>query len=666
MKKMVLTSFVLALVYTVQGQFVYDYLNAADKYFQKGDYSSAAEYYEKYFNTGKTGARQEFNPYTPQTVAKKTASTATQKEQAVWRLAESYRMLHYPAKAEPYYRQAIEIGTDKFPYAQYYHGSTLRALERYEDAEAAFKNFLTTYTTEDAYRREAEREVHNLQYIQTQLKKKDIKYYTLTKASNGLNSTGGSYAPVWVNANTLFFTSTRPLDSTAKTKNYVNRVYQSGATESGLGEVSRVSIDQPKETEQGVVAATPDGNTIFLTRWNGTGPKRTAAIYSSSRTDKGWSDPVKLADPINTADANTQEPSVTPDGKYLLFSSNRTGGLGGFDIWYAELDATGKPGVPQNAGANINTQYDDQAPYYHAPSQALVFSSKGRVGMGGFDFFQSKGTVGNFAAAENLGYPVNSVKDDIYLVSKGGAKNMLEDVLLSSDRDAACCLELFYLKKIRPLKQISGQIVSCDGSKPLPGATLAVIDPATNKTMYSATLGPDGNYHFTLEDFQQLKVEASAAGFITNNLKMNVPADLDAETISNPVLCLLPEPPKVNETFVVKNVYYEYDKAEVKPESYPALDEIVRMMNTYPELVIEMGAHTDSKGTNAYNQKLSEARAKSVVAYLVSKGIDESRLLAKGYGELQPVAENTKPDGSDNPEGREKNRRTEFKVIKNQ
>jgi outer membrane protein OmpA-like peptidoglycan-associated protein len=140
---------------------------------------------------------------------------------------------------------------------------------------------------------------------------------------------------------------------------------------------------------------------------------------------------------------------------------------------------------------------------------------------------------------------------------------------------------------------------------------------------------------------------------------------MEEEAMRYPDLCLQPEPPKVNETFVVENVYYDFDKANLKPESFPALDEIVRMLNTYPAMEIELSAHTDSKGTTKYNQRLSEARATSVVAYLVSKGIDPSRLKAKGYGETMPIAPNKNDNGSDNPEGREKNRRTEFKVLKN-
>jgi outer membrane protein OmpA-like peptidoglycan-associated protein len=140
---------------------------------------------------------------------------------------------------------------------------------------------------------------------------------------------------------------------------------------------------------------------------------------------------------------------------------------------------------------------------------------------------------------------------------------------------------------------------------------------------------------------------------------------MEQESMMYPELCLLPEPPKVNETFVVENVYYDFNKANLKPASFPALDEIVRMLNFYPNMVIELSAHTDSKGSNSYNQKLSEARAKSVVDYLVSKGIARERLEAKGYGETKPIEPNA-INGRDNPSGREKNRRTEFKVLKNE
>ena len=237
--------------------------------------------------------------------------------------------------------------------------------------------------------------------------------------------------------------------------------------------------------------------------------------------------------------------------------------------------------------------------------------------------------------------------------------------MLSQDRDASCCLELFFLKKIRPLRQITGRVVSCDPSKPLTNATLTILDTINNTTILTKPLAEDGIYSFTLEYYLPLKIKAEATGFIGNSTVSGVPVDMEDESMMYPELCLLPEPPKVNETFVVENVYYDFNEAALKPESFPALDEIVRMLNYYPNMVIELSAHTDSKGSNAYNLQLSEARARSVVNYLVSKGIAAERLQAKGYGETMPIADNT-VNGKDNPAGREKNRRTEFKVLKNE
>ncbi len=664
MKKIFVLTAVLFSFASLHAQFVYDYLKAADDYFQKGDYASAAEYYEKYMGGDKTGKDKEFKPYTPQNSSKKTAAAAVNQEQAMYNLAECYRLLNYPSKAEPQYKEVMVANKKQFPLAQYHYAAQLRALGKYAEAEQNFRTFLSGYPANDEYKKNAERELKNLQFIQAELVKKDLKYYTINKAGGELNAKGASYAPAWLNSNTLLFTSTRPQDTTAKTMVYTNRIYQAVYDAGTLASISLATIPQEKGMQQGVVTVTPDGNTMYLTKWGISGDKKSAAIYSSSKTNDGWSEPVKLGESINANGANTQQPFVTADGKYLLFSSNRTGGQGGYDLWYAPLE-NGTAGTPVNMGAAINTSYDEQAPAYHEASASLIFSSNGRVGMGGYDFFRSKGNIGNWTEPVNMGYPVNSVKDDIYMVSRGSAKNVLENVMLSSDRDAVCCLELFALQKVRPLRQLSGRVLSCDPSKPLSGATVTIVDPASNKTIYTKEVGADGTYSFTMEDHQPLKVQAEAKGFISNAANVGTPADLEEESMRYPDLCLVPEAPKVDEKFVIENVYYDFNKADLKPESYPALDEVVRMLNTYPNMAIELGAHTDSKGSDTYNMKLSEARAQSVVKYLVEKGISAERLVAKGYGEAMPIAPN-EIDGKDNPEGREKNRRTEFKVLKNE
>jgi outer membrane protein OmpA-like peptidoglycan-associated protein len=350
-----------------------------------------------------------------------------------------------------------------------------------------------------------------------------------------------------------------------------------------------------------------------------------------------------------------------PDGKHILFSSDRPGGAGGFDLWMADLDANGNPTNITNMGSGVNTMYDEQAPSYHAASNTFVFSSNGRVGMGGFDFYYSKGPINSLSEPKNFGHPVNSVKDDLYFTSRGSATNILENVLISSDRDAACCLELFALNKTKAMKEISGTVLACDSKKPLAGVKVLIVD-AANKTIAEKTTDASGKYSFTIAEFEALKASASSKGYFANSISFTGPADIEEEFFTNPELCLnlIPE-----EAIRVENVFYDFNKATLQETSYESLDKLVQILNDNPTIIIELGAHTDSKGTDEYNQKLSQARAKSVVEYLVSKGISRSRLMAKGYGETVPAAENTNADGTDNPEGRQLNRRTEFKVLKN-
>jgi outer membrane protein OmpA-like peptidoglycan-associated protein len=190
------------------------------------------------------------------------------------------------------------------------------------------------------------------------------------------------------------------------------------------------------------------------------------------------------------------------------------------------------------------------------------------------------------------------------------------------------------------------------------------MDPSSNKTVFTKTTDASGQYSLTLEAFQPLKAVASTSGYNEGSLSFDGSADETLLTLSNPNLCLT-KIPEVGTKEVMDNVYYEFSKAIVLEESFAALDRVVEYLIENPTLVVEIGGHTDSKGDDKFNQRLSEARAKSVVSYLVKKGIDKNRVRAKGYGETQPVAPNENADGTDNPEGREKNRRTELKVLKN-
>jgi OOP family OmpA-OmpF porin len=664
MKKIVLSFIVLYSVANLHAQFVYDYLKAADNYFGKKDYASAAEYYEKYLNTHAAKTKTDgYNPYTIETKAKKSV-TINSKQQAVYNLAESYRLLTFYAKAEPQYKQIIDENKNAFPLAPFYYATTLRALEKFAEAENAFHSFLNDYKDNDQYSDAAKREIQNLQFIQKELKKKDISLYSVIKAGSELNPEGANYAPLWLNDNTILFTSTRATNAAEKNNVHANRLYQAVYTNGTAKDLRPLFLSQQKDIQQGVASLSPNGNTLFVTRWTVTGGKKNSSLWLSRKSGDIWTEPVK-SDAINTEGYNTQQPFVMPDGKHVLFASDRPGGVGGFDLYIADLDASGTVSNVQNLGSTINTSFDEQAPYYHAASNSLIFSGNGRVGMGGFDFFQSKGQAGSWSEPVNMGYPVNSVKDDIYFVSRGDAKNILSDVLLSSDRSAACCLELFSLKKQRLLKQVTGKVVNCETRQPLQGAVINVYDTVNNKVVFTKTIEDDGNYNFTLDEFQPLKAVAVAEGYEEGQLKFYTPADEESNRLNNPEICLVKvKIPEVGEVEVIENIYYQFDKYKLEPASFPALDKIVKMLKENPSMVIELSGHTDSKGSDAYNERLSQLRAESCVEYIVSQGIDRSRLTAKGYGEKIPLAPNTDAKGKDNPAGREKNRRTEFKVLK--
>jgi len=662
MKKIIIAASIVFCFFSAPAQFTYDYLKAADGYYKKGDWFSAAQYYEKYLES-KDGKKEAYNPYVVQTSSSKKSAPASSREQAIYNLAESYRMLNFHVKSEPYYRQTLEFDPGQFPLARYHYATTLRALAKYDEAEKTFNDFLALYKTEDIYSESANREILNLRFIQQQMTKKDLNLYSVNKAGAELNTTGANYAPSWLNESTLLFTSTRPEDAAIdKGKTYLNRIYTASHANGQLSAVAKAELAQEKDIHQGVTAVTPDGNTMFLTRWTIDKTKKTATLYKSIKTGNNWSEPVMLSGDINAADANTQQPFVSPDGKQLWFASDRSGGQGGFDLWYAELDAAGNTGKPINAGTTLNTKWDEQAPYYHAASNTLVFSSNGRAGMGGYDFFHTKGVMNNWAVPMNFGYPVNSIKDDIYFASKGSGRNILENVFLSSDRSAECCLELFFLKKIKPMKELRGLVIACDTKKPIQGATVNIVDPSNNKNLSTIITDNNGNYIFSFDDFQQLQVTASSTGYIGDTLSVSVPDDMDTIELANPVLCL--NTPEVDQALVLENIYFDFNKADLKEESFPVLDELVTILNDRPQMTIELSAHTDSKGTDTYNDRLSQARAESVMKYLMSKGIDASRLEAKGYGETAPLASNTNDDGTDNPDGRQKNRRTEFKILK--
>ena len=424
----------------VQAQFGDDYLKAAEKYYQAADYASAATYYEKYLQAGTKGSTKEFDPYEV-TIAKKLAKQSGS-DQAVYHLAESYRLLTNFEKAEPVYKQLLQASPEITPLAYYHFASVLRAQAKYAEAEQSLNIFLDKYKTQDEYVEAAKRELQNLRYIQQQLSSKDSSRYAIQKITAGRE--GASYAPVYAPDNTLLFTATWP-DTTARSKpRHTNHILQANYTGNEVSNITALGLPA-SNFQEATPALSEDGNTLYLTRWKIVEGKKSAAVYKCTKTGDKWSEPIALNAVVNEPGANAQQPVLMSNGKYLLYASDKKGGFGGYDIWCAELNSNGEPVSTTNLGETINTGFNEEAPFYHAGSSCLVFTTNGRVGMGGYDLFYSIGQPGNWQQPVNLGYPVNSVKDDMYFTTRQSSDKLLEYAFFSSDRTATCCLELFHV-----------------------------------------------------------------------------------------------------------------------------------------------------------------------------------------------------------------------------
>lgn len=645
---------------SLQAQYVYDYKRTGDVYYAAKDYYSAAQYYNKALGTFKINAN-EILPYQPGTKTKETGKIKDF-ETVQYRLAESYRQYNDFGNAETYYAQVVSYNNDElFPLARFWYGVCLRANGKYADAITQFQQFKDGYKKVDDISQRVVLEISCCEFAISEASR--APGYIVTKLNGDVNVGGANYAPALLGQTTLLYTSSRPDTTVLEKKNkkenpYINSLFLADGKDAAFSNSRPLPIAEVKGVEQGVSAITPDGNTIFLTRWTNKNGVKAAALYTSTRSGTTWSEPKALGANVNVDGYSSMQPFVTADGKYLLFASNRPGGMGKNDLWYSMLDKN-NPGPARNMGTGINTRDEEQAPFYDGDRHLLVFSSDGRVGLGGLDFYSSEGDFSSWGVPKNLGKPLNSPKDDIYYAAADWAHPM-NGGYISSDRESVCCLELFNIKRIS--KSIHGMVMDCDDNLPLSGAKVTLIDTIQQKVLQQVTLDETGRYRFEVEVKQAYKIMAEKENYFSKAIYITTDALEKVDSMESPTICL--KRYEIGKPIILKDIYYDFDKATLRPQSLIVLDTVVSIMQDNPNIIIEMSAHTDSKGKDEYNMKLSQRRAQSCVDYLISRGIPSSRMIAKGYGESRPIAPNTLPNGKDNPEGRQLNRRTEFKVLR--
>jgi len=483
---------------------------------------------------------------------------------------------------------------------------------------------------------------------------------TIDNLGSAINTVYEEYCPVIsADESVLFFTSRRPntiggLEETG-IEDFFEDIYFS-ENKNGKWTAAK-NLGPPVNTirHDATVNLSVDGQRLFIYRDES---KVNADIYESLLRGKSWTEPKKLNSNINTGLQETSA-AFTPDGKSIYFVSNKSGGYGGKDIYVSKQSANGDWGPAKNLGPPINTDMDEDAVFMHPDGKTLYFCSNGHKTMGGFDIFKTVFEDGKWSEPVNIGYPINTPDNDVSYVLSASGKH---GYYASSREGSLGKRDIFMItfledtaKKAEPqLTLVSGTITDEITGKPI-GADVEVFDNAKDESVAKFKSNSEtGKYLISLPSGKNYGMVVRSEGHLFHSENFDIPASKGYFEIAKPVTLQKAE---VGKKIILNNIFYDFDKANLRFESMNELSRVLQLMSEMPALKIEVSSHTDNKGTDEYNIRLSQERAQSVVDYLISKGVNASRVVAKGYGKAQPVASN------DTDEGRQLNRRTEFKIL---
>ncbi|MBL7817245.1 MAG: PD40 domain-containing protein [Saprospiraceae bacterium] len=428
------------------------------------------------------------------------------------------------------------------------------------------------------------------------------------------------------------------------------------------------------ENNEGAQAISADGKLLMFAAKDRPDGFGSFDIYFSKNQKGRWT-PAKGFPAINTEWWESQ-PSISADGRTIYFASTRPGGLGGVDIWYVRFEA-GKWQAAKNLGAPINTAWDDQTPFIHPDGTTLYFTSEGHPGMGGKDLFLSRlDSTGNWGTPQNLGYPINTKENEgTITVSLDGKTAYFGR---GNGIDKKYDLYQFALhEKARPqpVTYVQATVRDATTKEPIQGSRLDFVDLATQKSVNISLSDENGAFLVCLPFGRNYALNVSKTGYVFSSENFNLietatfdkPFTLDIYLQQVPILAQNSTntegrdatTPKVEDKpIILKNVFFETGKADLKSESLVELNKLKLLLQENPTMRIEVRGHTDNVGADADNQTLSEKRAKAVRDFLVNNGISADRLSYKGLGETQPI------DTNDTEGGRAANRRTEFVILK--
>ncbi|MDB5255682.1 MAG: peptidoglycan-associated lipoprotein [Chitinophagaceae bacterium] len=642
----------------------------ADEMYNFGDVKDALEVYVQALEMNPKNERANF-------MAGKAYLTTTQKDLALKYLLKSYEL--NPNVAD---NILLLIGTAY--HLNYEFDNAISYYNQYRTKIIMNVEGTKPFGEQDnsSEEKKIERKIYECENGKVYIKKPlDIELFNL---GEGVNSEFKDYGPILnTDRSKVYFTSRRK-GSTGGNKDNDNEffedVYRSDKTGNVWGTAVNLGYPVNSDLHESCIGISSDEQELFLYIDN---DKYKGDIFYCKKDNKGnWGLPKSLSKQINTPDFIENSMSLTPDGKTLFFSSNKAGGFGGQDIYVSKKDPKGEWGIPVNLGSYLNTEYDDESPFLDKDGKTLYFSSKGHRGMGGFDIYKSHydSTTQIWSKPENLLYPINSTEDDTYFIlSSDGIygyfssnKNIglgdadiyrfkmpdqnIKDPVFKVDSVTFTLIDRDSLNKnaneytfhINVTDKETGQTIE---------AEVQVIDTEDDKLL-DQSVSTKGFYDkkLTFTTKTKLVVSIKKEGYIFQDISIKIdPESKQNRTVTRTITM---EKPVVGSKYVLRNLYYDFDKADLRKESHTELNNLLRLLQDSPNMKIEIGSHTDDLGSKEYNYSLSQRRAQSVVNWLSEKGISASRLIPKGYGEDEPLVSN-----DDEKEGRELNRRTEIKIL---
>ncbi len=612
-------------------------MSKGDKQFARGQYELAIPLYQADVAKGKNAAIANF------------------------RLGEAYRLSNRIEQSEPFYKAALDGGV-KNADAGFRYAEALKANGKYDEAATQF----ATYASSGGNRTLAARADAESKNATASKAVAAVKNKYDVMPVDALNSAGSDFGGTMLaSTGDFIFTSGRDgkkfLGNGENFEDLYAIKFDNAAAMSG-GTVRK--LEGPFNTENKHEASatyTPDGKTMVFARSNDGSKKGYLSVdlWISYFKAGAWTEPV-LAN-INDRTADDFSPAFAPDGTTLYFASSRKGGQGGNDLYKSTLGPNGRFSPAENLGESINSAGNDNFPGV-APDGTLYFATDGRPGLGKLDLFMVKA-----GQPVNLGADVNSTADDFAPVPMADNTG-----LFSSNRAGGKGSDDEYMFKKKPLKLVTfyadGTVLEHDDkantTTPIAGATVTVA--SANGQSQTATSGADGKFSLKLDSVTSYTVRAERPGDFAARTTVSTvgrkPTQDQLPNLTNDIQ--LPVSLTLNKIILaraieVKDIFYDYNKYDIRPDAAIRLDTLVQTLVDNPKISIELSSHTDSRGKDAYNMKLSQQRAEAAVAYIVSKGVDKARITAKGYGETRPVVLNAKTE-----EEYQRNRRTEFKVTR--